>query len=547
MKAQAIDNRIDYKKVGNNPQFGNAATWVPGALRFLQNDPAWGAVAVDVAAMTGPRTIVDFVERGPNIGIETGRQQGSSTLNHALFGVYGAGAGALLAFSLNKKLGISAHKILASSDVINNFGETYAKHVSANSPNAVNGYLNEILSGVKTINNNGDQVGISDGTVRKVINFYNDNVATLDLAKDKKAVKDARKAIHAMILKDTGSESNFKLGSVVHETGGKLAVASDKAKTSVVVSLDSFVDNLISITNTFKKEGITQQFADQADKGAKFLKRLTTLGTSRSVLGLGFAGLLGLSIQPINTYLTRKKTGCDGFVGVAGREKDKSSGFKALKAGTALAGLTAAICSIGNPGQLLKNIQFTGIAPTLAQFKLIYAVTITSRLLSARDKDELREALVRDSIGFVNWLILGSVVSKLITKGLDPTLIKGEWNKDSVVKSFFKCTPVTRDEVVSNAIKAMGTDTVKDGKAKLFKDMLMELKNAAKAGGENADIAKAALKKLGVISKAQVGGFLYSCIVLGILLPKFNIHMTRKSEAKRQALAAEKAKAAKTA
>ena len=50
-----------------------------------------------------------------------------------------------------------------------------------------------------------------------------------------------------------------------------------------------------------------------------------------------------MSIQPINIYLTKKKTGSDGFVGVEGRSKDNSVGFKVLK-GVAGAGFGA----IGN-------------------------------------------------------------------------------------------------------------------------------------------------------------------------------------------------------
>ena len=45
------------------------------------------------------------------------------------------------------------------------------------------------------------------------------------------------------------------------------------------------------------------------------------------------------------------------------------------------------------------------------------------------------------------------------------------------------------------------------------------------------------------LSIAQVAGYLYSGLVLGVGIPKLNIYMTNKSEAKRKArLAEEKAK-----
>ena len=46
--------------------------------------------------------------------------------------------------------------------------------------------------------------------------------------------------------------------------------------------------------------------------------------------------------------------------------------------------------------------------------------------------------------------------------------------------------------------------------------------------------------KLRALNIAQVAGYLYSGLVLGIGVPKLNIYMTNKSEAKRKAKLAEK-------
>lgn len=56
-------------------------------------------------------------------------------------------------------------------------------------------------------------------------------------------------------------------------------------------------------------------------------------------------------------------------------------------------------------------------------------------------------------------------------------------------------------------------------------------------------IRKETKGKLRALSIAQVAGYLYSGLVLGVGIPKLNIYMTNKSEAKRKArIAAEKAK-----
>ena len=76
----------------------------------------------------------------------------------------------------------------------------------------------------------------------------------------------------------------------------------------------------------------------------------------------------------------------------------------------------------------------------------------------------------------------------------------------------------------------------KDGKALKFSEML-KLIPAGEAG-------KALRRNLRVLNIAQVTGYLYSGLVLGVGIPKLNIYMTNKSEAKRKVrLAENKAKA----
>ena len=57
------------------------------------------------------------------------------------------------------------------------------------------------------------------------------------------------------------------------------------------------------------------------------------------------------------------------------------------------------------------------------------------------------------------------------------------------------------------------------------------------------EIKKATKKKLGVLNKAQLAGYLFSGLVLGLGIPNLNIYITNKLDAKRKA----KAKAQKEA
>ena len=97
---------------------------------------------------------------------------------------------------------------------------------------------------------------------------------------------------------------------------------------------------------------------------------------------------------------------------------------------------------------------------------------------------------------------------------------------------------VSRDEVLHRGLKAAGIDTVENGKALNFKQMLKKLSDSRVSDA----LRKETKGKLRALSIAQVAGYLYSGIILGVGIPKLNIYMTNKSEAKRKAkLAAEKA------
>ena len=156
-----------------------------------------------------------------------------------------------------------------------------------------------------------------------------------------------------------------------------------------------------------------------------------------------------------------------------------------------------------------------------------------SRFLAARNDNELIESSFKDTMGFVNWLILGNIVSKGVAQGLDKDLInineseKGKgffnWLKNSSVK--------TRDEVLLTSLKKAGVDVTKDGKALSYSEMLKKIP-ASDA------LTKAKLRKLNF---AQVAGYLYSGVVLGWGLPKLNAYMTNKRMAKYEAQKANEA------
>jgi len=520
-------------------------------LRFLDTNQAWGANFVDVAFMVTPRSVVDF-SRGPDAGFETMRRESSGTVNHSLLGAYGLGAAYLLSRGFNKDFGVSAHNMFTSDEKIDTFGKIYHEELKANPDKALDGVLSKFVDGLQGFN---PERKTDDGWVSvKLTPESKENVIKVlkeEIQKPvvklkwydfkgrmeiKKAYKVKKAYLRAIIATEVGAEKDFRFKdpSVVLKEGAKIETSS----------LDELIDGGVKLFKTFTKSKVKDAFTKATNIADNaFLKGLKKLNLKTSLVGLGVAAFIGCNIQPMNMYLTKKKTGKSGFVGSGeGGGVDKSSQFKLLKIGAAGIFGAMVMATIGNPSKLLSKLQFKGFTPTLNQFKTVYGLTIMSRFLVARDKNELREATTKDTLGFLNWIVLGSFVSKLTAMGFqkfsslkDNTFIryneaehgKGWWNR------LTKSNIITRDEVLFEALKKAGISTIKDGKALSYKEML---KIAVERGLE----AKTKVKYLNI---AQLVGYVYSGVVLGIGVPRLNIGITKSLEKKRKEkrLALEKA------
>ncbi len=523
------------------PQFKGVAD---GALRFLATNQAIGANGVDLAFMVIPRTTTDLVKRGPAAGLETGRREASGTLNHSLIGVYGGLSGAVLAtlLGVDRKFGTNANSMFTAPETLNILAENKAKQIQNKTTQLE--YLKETFRNLKAYNptskkaNAEGLVELSKETVDDIAQIFdkalNNNVQFKDWKK-----KGSADSLHVAInklIEATGAESKYVLES------------SDKKLVSNT-SLKALLEDIYKVSGSFNKEEVQKAFREQIQNGKPitenaFVKNISKFMKKRSLAGFLIGTAVGMSIQPINIYLTKKKTGSDGFVGVEGRTKDDSAAFKMMKgaASVGFLGLTMASLGTGLKG-FMEKMAFKDFWPTISQLKGIYGLTIISRLLATRDQDELRESLTKDTLGFLSWLVLGDIVNKLTATALDnsnATVLnttekeaKGLWAK---TKRAFNATLKTRDEILieSLAAKDIKTTKIKDGKtiAKTFKEMMADLDKIA-----DKEFVKTAKKRLGTLNKAQLAGYLFSGLVLGLGIPNLNIYITNKLDKKRKARA----------
>ena len=508
-----IVENVQLNKIQQKHQFKNNKNYNPNftgfspipLLNFLDTNQAWGANAVDFCCMVLPRTITDF-GRGTDAGLETARRESMGTINDSSVGAYGTLAGLALAMGVNKAFGlgdrdIKASSVFADSETIDMMGEIWHKKLT---PDAGDPLLKRIKLAL------GNYEVFKDGEWSKFAKEDIDKAAeilTREVKTHEKLSADVAYDIRKILTASNNLENNFRI------------VSHNGREHSSRYGINSIVENTFKLSKLFTKEKVAEAFENATDAGSNaFLKALKSMNLKRSLLGVAIATAVGCSVQPINMWLTKRKTGSDSFVG--GGKKDESFKFKIEKLLVGLGFGAGVIATIGNPKNLIKNLQFKGFTPTINQLKFIYGATIISRFLAARNENELKESSIKDMLGFTNWLILGNFVQKLVAQGLDKSLIKQEktggiinWIRSSSLK--------TRDEVLH---AALGEKAFKNGKALSFSEMVKALPKGSEAA-----------KKLKVLTIAQLAGYIYSGVVLGVGIPKLNIFLTNRRLAKEKA------------
>lgn len=512
---------ISQQQVNKNVSFKNIPTAITNGLRFLNDNEALGASFVDFSFMVTPRTIIDAT-RNINAGVETGTREASSTTNHLFIGLYGAFASWVIAklTGFNKLFNIKGHKIFANNDTIDVLSSIYNSKSVQNSSDKAERFVDDVLKRLHGVHSEG-KVSLSkiDAESRREIvkgftEFFN-NAENNDVYK---LPKELKAKMRNLIVSSSGSDK---------------AVTLKYGKIRITSSVNNMLDNITSLGRTFLKQDnvVTNEF----------IKVLKSLKTKSALLGIVIPAAIGFSVQPINAYLTKKRIGSDGFVGVKGRKKNKTLKFKVLKVVSAAAAFSLGMLSIAKkPSAILNKIQFNGLIPNLSQFKFIYSTTIAGRLLSVRDGDEYRENMIKDPLGFINWLIFGGFASKLVAKGFkNANLINYITpNKPEAMNKFqrafhwiTKSSIKTCDEILLKTLKDNGISTLSaDGKALSFGELLQR---ATTEFGANSPKLKSLKSRLRAVNISQFAGYLYSALALGIGIPLLNIAITNSLNAKR--------------
>ena len=457
MKVQQITQQYNQSNKQTNFK-GYADT----TLRYLATNQAVGANLVDFGFMVTPRTVNDGIKRGPAAGMETGRREVMGTVNDSCVGLYGAAAGALIAGAMSSKYDTKVNKMFTAPETLHILAENKSEQIK-NKKSQIE-YIKTTLLNVKGYNptyircDNDGYVKLSDSTVNKIAKYYDEllNKKT-DFNKWTKDSHDkSRTALMNVIIADTGAESDY----ILESTNKKI-----QSKTN----LKSLLNDIFIVSDSFNSPKVKAAFEEQIKSGKginnnEFIKGLDKFMKNRAMMGFAVASAVGLSVQPINMYLTKLKTGTDGFVGVEGRSKDNSTGFFGLKALSSVAFFSMILSTLNinplkfTPKKFMDKMSFTGKMPTINQLKGIYGITIISRIFSSRDKDELREVLTKDTLGYLSWLVLGDFINRMTANSLDKSVMnfkknsKTEGKEEGYWKKIFNSKLKTRDEILIHTL-----------------------------------------------------------------------------------------------
>ena len=489
----------------NNPAFKGGLADLPILLvQQCEKQPMVNVSVLDLSTAIIPRTIVETKESNSYAGFEAFRRESSGLIVNCLIPSFIVmGVASLLhrpiMGSFNKSNLINTW---ANGDAIDKIHKFYSEADGATKEEKIyNTFRNELgsLSGVdghetkhfdKLLDIKSDANGKFVGKIgnEKVHNAVNEFVNLV--TSDKYSSKQFKKA-YRNIVEETLVAENIKFK-------GDNGFFSN--------NLESMCEDTVKMIRGVMKENITDP-----NELSKYFNKAKKLVNWKSIGGLGLIIPLAISMQPINRWITRKTSGRKGapiykdfnkdteHKELSPKEKRELLAQKFISIGSML-GVCGLSMFMDRP--ILKNIlQFKGIFPTMDQARIISTATFASRMGSSEDRNELREATVRDIATFSSFYFLGDYVAKGIA-----TLI--EHKKDGVH--------------LINRLKP-----APDKNANFMKKFWHWAKHTSLKSSD--ELATHNDKRLRTI--CQIGNIVFSLLSLGVFIPLYTRSKTNKKHA----------------
>lgn len=470
-----------------------------GGLEYLKQNPVAEVFFLDATTMIAPRTGIDY-NQNPDYGTETFiREVAPVPLNP-----FGPGIIAALMMNARGYNGISAGVDTMKSlhHAWNNAG---GKNFNPDKKQAeiVRKYAKEVLANTVGVSTNNKFTKLNE----KSLDSLSKRLANLILEnKDKKAVKKEFKEITEAYTMQTGFSDSLKV--------------KIKEGHHFTTDIHTLTDDIVSVGKKLFIQKPANKLNSAVEDIVSFSKKKSLWAAGLTILGL-------VSIPPINNAITKLRTGHSGYVAykdfgqndsaITQEKQDKTGLWKAKSFGAAVIGsivLTtmgafnkkSGFFQKGGLKNFVNKIELKGKNAHMDLIRLIYGSSLISRVIFSRDEQEVKNTTLRDSCGFLNWLVLGGFV----TKGVAHLASKND-------RSFVNITGPIKDKTSKNSLISA------------FKTATNWLSNVSFKSLAEMKAIKATPKEKAIHTAAILAGLSWSMVTLGIGMPLLNNYMTNKS------------------
>ena len=495
-----------------NPNFKGVGAIALAGIQACERMPMVNVTVIDMLSAILPRTVVES-QTNWFAGFEAFRRESSGLVVNCLIP-------SLVTLGIAKCInpaimpnGVNMSRCWADSSLIDKASDYYK---NAQSSDKVQESLKNILGNIEGFEGK-NKIIFKDALSAEEIEKYSKELADLSRSTDgDRAVRKEIKKLSNKIVEKIHVADNIKI--------------ADNEKIVNASSVNSMLEDSVKYFKEFQKSGIgIDEFAQKSRK----------LVRAKSLAGLAVILPLAASMQYINRWITGKVSGVKGapIYDDFGKEKDNVEETAKAQKGLLKQKFISISSMVGvsllsmMKRPTMNMLEFKGMFPTMDQARIISTTTFASRMAAADDKNELAESTVRDIATFSGLYFLGDYAAKAAA-----TLAE----KTTGVSLLNDTKPLKGDENVAKKFWHWVKDVNIKSSEEVVSKTQQSLNGAKPTEAQARTIQKELKRACNIRSACHATSIGVSLALLGIIVPLYTRHKTKKKHAEALKLAQEK-------
>ena len=501
-----------------NPNFKGVGAIALAGIQACERMPMVNVTVIDMLSAILPRTVVES-QTNWFAGFEAFRRESSGLVVNCLIP-------SLVTLGIAKCInpaimpnGANMSRCWADSSLIDKASDYYK---NAQSSDKVQESLKNILGNIEGFEGK-NKIIFKDALSAEEIEKYSKELADLSRSTNSdRAVRKEIKKLSNKIVEKIHVADNIKI--------------ADNEKIVNASSVNSMLEDSVKYFKEFQKSGIgIDEFAQKSKKLVK----------AKSLAGLAVILPLAASMQYINRWITGKVSGVKGapIYDDFGKEKDNVEETAKAQKGLLKQKFISISSMVGvsllsmMKRPTMNMLEFKGMFPTMDQARIISTTTFASRMAAADDKNELAEATVRDIATFSGLYFLGDYAAKAAA-----TLAE----KTTGVSLLNDTKPLKGDENVAKKFWHWVKDVNIKSSEEVVSKTQQSLNGAKPTEAQARTIQKELKRACNIRSACHATSIGVSLALLGIIVPLYTRHKTKKKHAEALKLAQEKSQTTQT-